>query len=291
MNSSDDKDTNMTVLALRVSLPRLHELRYLPLLALLCAGPVWSQEADQPNEVDKPIAASTTDQTTTEETQAQSGNVEQANAPVEQPLSVAPSKTLLPEDRPSWITTEPDYYSETHRFVVASIPTATRDQLNANLDAPLVESLRDYVIRQMRDDRAGELLAEKLSPEFIRSNLMDDKLSYVAELSTTGGSMFQQWVMVEVTPALQEQLQTWYRERIQRERMAPLALALLGVITLIGAGNLVFKRSARKTIDQSIQLPVVQVSKKKRCCDWNCSWGVVVATIVAIVAATRWFST
>ncbi len=203
----------------------------------------------------------------------------------ERRLSVEPSSSLLPADRPSWIGSEPDFKSSTHRFVVASIPTAREDEVDVNLDASLVEALSSYVVEQLGDDRAGYLLASHLSSAFIRTNYVDDKTSYTAELSTTGGSMYQKWVMVEISPEQQELLKTWYQERIQRERIVPLAVAFVGFLGLVGITNLWFRRSASRN-PQAPMMQVIQPVAKSGCCGKRGGWGyaVAIAVIIAIAA-------
>lgn len=202
----------------------------------------------------------------------------------ERRLSVEPSSSLLPADRPSWIGSEPDFKSSTHRFVVASIPTAREDEVDVNLDASLVEALSSYVVEQLGDDRAGELLASHLSSAFIRTNYVDDKTSYSAELSTTGGSMYQKWVMVEISPEQQELLKTWYQERIQRERIVPLAVAFVGFLGLVGITNLWFRRSASRN-PQAPMMQVIQPAAKDGCCGKRGGWGYAVAIAVVIAIA------
>ena len=202
----------------------------------------------------------------------------------ERRLSVEPSNSLLPADRPSWIGSEPDFKSSTHRFVVASIPTVREDEVDVNLDASLVEALSGYAVEQLGDDRAGHLLASHLSSAFIRTNYVDDKTSYTAELSTTGGSMYQKWVMVEISPEQQELLKTWYQERIQRERIVPLAVAFVGLLGLVGITNIWFRRSASRN-PQAPMMQVIQPAAKGGCCGKRGGWGYAVAIAVVIAIA------
>ncbi len=206
--------------------------------------------------------------------------------PLVQPLSVEPAKSLLPEDRPNWITLEPDYATDTHRFVVSSIPTTHESDVDANLDAPLEEAVRSYVAEQFGDDRAGTLLSSRLSSAFVRANLIDDKKSYTAELTTTSGGMFQKWVMVEVTKEQREELQTWYREQMQRERILPLGLGVAGLLGMVGLLNMVFRRAAGKASSQPLKLAMVDpVLAKSTCCNTKGSWGIAVAIAIAIAVA------
>ncbi len=199
----------------------------------------------------------------------------------EKQLSVEPGATLLPADRPDWISKELDLKSATHRFVVSSFPTARESDIDSNLDACLEEATSNYVNQLLGDDRAGYLLAAHLSAAFVRTNLLDEKTAYVAELSTTGGAMFQKWVMVEVTKEQQEQIRTWYQERLQRQRIIPLGIGLAGFVAFVGACNLFFRRSASKS-QQSPMLKVIGNPTTSACCGKRGGWGYLVAIAVAI---------
>lgn len=204
--------------------------------------------------------------------------------PVETQLSVEPTATLLPADRPGWITHEMDLKSSTHSFVVSSFPTARSNDVDSNLDACLEEATREYVNQLLGDDRAGALLAPHLSSAFVRTNLVDDKTAYVAELSTTGGVMFQKWVQVEVTKEQQEQIRTWYQQQIQRQRMLPLGIGLGGLLGFVSVCNLYFRRSAKKSQQQPV-LPMVNQTESNGCCGKRGSWGYAIAIAVAIAVA------
>lgn len=261
-------------------------------------APVAEVTAIAPPEASSPVAA-TTPAATQENTAASTSSsntrsigevttphqtdTEAAQAG-ERRLSVEPSNSLLPADRPSWIGSEPDFRSSTHRFVVASIPSTREDEVDVNLDASLVEALSSYAVEQFGDDRAGQLLASHLSSAFIRTNYVDDKTSYTAELSTTGGSMYQKWVMVEISPEQQELLKTWYQERIQRERIVPLAVAFVGLLGLVGITNLWFRRSASRN-PQAPMMQVIQPAEKGGCCGKRGGWGYAVAIAIAIAVA------
>lgn len=217
---------------------------------------------------------------------AAGASLDQPSAPLEKILSVGPVKSLLPEDRPHWITLEPDYTTATHRLVVSSIPTAHESDIDANLDSPLEEALSNYVVEQFGDLRAGKLLAHKLSAAFIRVNLLNDRKSYTAELSTSSGGMFQKWVMVEISAEQREQLQAWYREQVQRERVMPLGLGVAALLSGIGLLNMVFRKAAHKAIAQTVKLAAVdQLADKPSRCNPKFKWGLAVAIAIATAAA------
>lgn len=220
------------------------------LIAILCllvlTGRTTTMAASEPPtvaEVDldhSPDAAQVLQTTATE-----------ADLQTPHPLSVEPSSQMLPKDRPSWIDSDPDMESETHRFVVASIPTSLRSELDSHLEATLVAALKSYVNQQFGTD-ADQLINDRLTVAFIQTNLVDDNKTYVAEMQTGEGPMFQKWVMVEVTPQQRHQLQLWVSQQVQQQRLLPLGLLLSGLLTLIGMSHLVLKR--RSTIPDNLKV-------------------------------------
>jgi hypothetical protein len=155
----------------------------------------------------------------------------------------------------------------------------------------LVEAVQSYVSSLLRDDRAGTLVADRLTPSFIRTNLLDDSKSYVAEMNTSAGPMYQKWVMVEVSPKQQEQITIWYSQTIQRQRVFPLAVAVAGLLSLVGASHLVLRRRSRRIAgDQATQvgwkasLEAVAVAPPvRRKSFWNRSFAALVAVGIAII--------
>ncbi|MCA9125624.1 MAG: hypothetical protein KDB22_01000 [Planctomycetales bacterium] len=159
-------------------------------------------------------------------------------------LSVNPSrKPLLPEDHPRWITEAPDFKSPIHRFVVASIPTIDPDGVDESLEEPMIAKLYEYVDEHVaHSPNASQLMRDKLTVGYIWKNLIDDSVGYTAELNTSEGPMLQKWVYVTVTQPQQEQLETWYNEALQRQRLKPLALGMLSLAGLVGLAHLVLRR-------------------------------------------------
>lgn len=209
------------------------------------------------------------------------------------PLSVEPTSQMLPKDRPGWIDSDPDFKSPTHQFIVASIPTAVKSELDSNLDATLVAALKNYLSQQMGED-AGPLLEPRLTPAFIRTNFVDETKSYVAEMATGEGPLFQKWVMVEVTPQQREQLKLWHSEQIQRQRVLPLGLGLAGLLTAIGITHFVLKRRGAQTgnrdaaqskgLNQALESPPMAT----RCGRFARRYGLM--TVVAVGIAVAWLA-
>lgn len=179
--------------------------------------------------------------------------------PDSHPLSVEPSSHLLPKDRPAWISSEPDLDSPVHRFVVQSIPTSVESEVESNLDAPLEESLQAYVDSLFGNDHAGRQMRERLSASFIRKNLLEESKSYVAELQTAVGPVYQKWVMVEVSPKQREQLSLWYAQYQQRQRLTPIGLIALSLISLVAVSHLILRRrcaqiASKATAPQALEV-------------------------------------
>lgn len=213
----------------------------------------------------------------------QASAVAESTQPFETVLSVQPFSSSLPADRPSWITREPDYHSSTHSFVVGSIQSSRKGEVEDYLDVALEESVRSYANQLIGDDHAGELLSARLTAAFVRTNLLDDDSCYSAEVVTNSGLQHRKWVMVEITKEQQEVIRTWYQEQIQRRRVGPLAVVFLSILGMVGVSNLVLRRSAgRHSQTSAMQVKAMDVptSKCKRS-----GWGYVVAIAVAIATA------
>jgi hypothetical protein len=157
-------------------------------------------------------------------------------------LSVEPLGKLLPDDRPSWLDDKPDLSSNKHSFVVASIPTSLKEEIDSNLSAPLVEGVASYVNELLADPRAFSLLEDRLTADFIRAQLVDDRHSYTAQITTSAGQMYHKWVKVEITDQQRQRLEVWYREKLQQQRLFPLALGSAGLLSLVGVARLFFNR-------------------------------------------------
>jgi hypothetical protein len=287
----------------------------LALVALLCpigAGMAWGQTSlsitvllvscqDDPDDKVKPTAEvqSFDQESSTADTSEKSSHSSAANAQeiqgesqptveLEKQLSVRPLSSLLPADRPAWITDEADYSGSTHLLVVASVPTTRESDLDANLNASLEESVRSYIEEQWKDGYASEKLRHKLSAEFIRKNFLDNKHVYVAQLETSSGPMFQKWVRLEITDKQREQLQHWYRERVQRDRLIPVGVLVGGLAGFLGICHLTLRRMASKATDtdQRPEVSPAAVSKKLACCGKKARFGYLFAIAVAIIVAS-----
>lgn len=218
-----------------------------------------------------------------------------AETQVPHPLSVEPSSQLLPKDRPSWIETDPDTESEVHRFVVASIPTSLKSELDSNLDATLVAAIKNYVNQQFGPD-SDQMLHERLTAAFIQTNLVDENKTYVAEMQTGDGPLFQKWVMIEVTPEQRNQIRLWINQQLQRQRVLPLGLWIGGLLSLVGISHLFLRRNTSvpdnlkatqiQFNSQPVQLVCNLPGRKKSVCR---NFGML--TAVSIVILTVWFIT
>ncbi len=162
------------------------------------------------------------------------------------PLSVEPGKQpLLPADRPAWVAAPPDLSSAVHRLFVGSELVGDPQEADRGLDGPLVQSLRKYIDEQITE-RPGMADRIDITADFIRKNLMQPDVSYVAELSTSVGPMYQKWVILEITPEQREILRGMVVATIQRERFAPIGLGAFGVLAAIALVHWLSRRRARR---------------------------------------------
>ncbi len=200
------------------------------------------------------------------------------------PLSVEPSRQLLPRDRPEWISAQPDYQSDVHQFVVASIPTSDQSEVEASLDAAVVEHVDAYLRELFSQASGAGVDLEQLPSEFIRTNSIDDSKSYLTPIETAAGPLYQKWVMVQVTPEQRAYLRGWYGQQIQRKRLVPLGIGLITLLTCIGLSSLFLKRHSGQSNEVS---PVAQAKHRRRCQFFPGKFAVVAAVVITILVAGR----
>lgn len=205
--------------------------------------------------------------------------------PVEvHPLSVEPTRPLLPRDRPEWISAQPDYQSDVHQFVVASIPTSVQSEVEANLDAALAENVRAYLNEMFSQLAGAGVELDRLPTNFVRTNLIDESKSYLAQLDTASGPLYQKWVMVQVTPEQRAFLRGWYGQQIQRKRLLPLGVGLVVILSAIGLSSLLLKRNSPQTNDTS-PTPKTQHGMRRRL--FHGKFAVLAAVVITIFVAGR----
>lgn len=211
-------------------------------------------------------------------------------------LSVEPqTRPLLPANSPAWITAAPDCSAAIHRIPVGSLPTTRADETEGGLDEPLLAALYDYVDTQVvQQPGASEKLHSQLSVNYIRRNLIEDPAGFTAELTTSNGPMYQKWVMLSVTAEQREQLKTWHREALQRERLAPLGLGVVAAIGFIGLSHMVLRRlyglpkskplSSQNYVALPIHAQPAGQLKKKKCCGiWGSGAPIVLGLFIAFI--------
>ncbi|MCA9132282.1 MAG: hypothetical protein KDA45_03980, partial [Planctomycetales bacterium] len=164
-------------------------------------------------------------------------------------LSLPPGRApLLPADRPAWVGAPPDYTTSVHRLVVGSLVTQDAQQADALLDEPLESAVLEYVDEVLfPQSRASAALRSKVSAAYIRKNLIDHPQGYVARMNAGSEAMYQKWVQLTITAQQRAQMQDWYRQAVQRRRLAPLGLGLVGVLGVVGLANLALRRTVRKS--------------------------------------------
>lgn len=218
-------------------------------------------------------------------------------APTVRELSVEPGTLpLLPEDRPAWVAAEPDYSTDVHRLVVGSLVGDSESDIDRMLDEPLMAAVHTYVAMRVldRDETPADGLLSRLNEKYIRKNLIDDPQGYVAKLSTSGGAMYQKWVMVSITPAQRTQMRSWQRDAVQMERLVPIGLGLAGLLGLVSISHLVLQRSrqsfnpqahGRRQVAEVVTPPVLpqvaQPAKRKSCCNKRLSIPITLGAVAA----------
>lgn len=175
--------------------------------------------------------------------ETEAAQVDQVELSVEpgSPSALPGSKPLLPENRPAWVGANPDYSGKNHRLFVGSLPMAKQSEADRGLDEPMMAAFNAYLDDHLlgSGDASQQL---GLDDNFIRRNLINDPIGYMAEITTSEGPMYQKWVTLEVTPAQQKQLKKMHQEAVQLQRIKPLALGLLGLLGFVGVAHMTMKR-------------------------------------------------
>ncbi|MCC6511411.1 MAG: hypothetical protein IT423_20090 [Pirellulaceae bacterium] len=176
----------------------------------------------------------------------------QSQSPTQQPdtvreLSVEPaleSKPLLPADRPRWVGAAPDLSTSVHRLFVGGSIMSTAAQAQASIDESMIEAVKSYLSQNL--DMGGDAYKLPVTANFIHRNLLDPSSNYLAELTTSQGPMYQQWVVLRITPEHRENFAVELKQVQQRERMSLLGVGVLGLLTLTGIANFAFQRRRRR---------------------------------------------
>lgn len=177
-------------------------------------------------------------------------------------LSVEPgTKPILPKDRPAWIGAPADLSGKNHRLYVGSVAMAEEDQTDRALGEPLIAAVNQYIDEHLvKEQFAG--YGMQINEKYIRNNLVVDSNGYLLQLNTSQGPMFQKWVTLEITPEQQAQIKAWHNEAVQRDRIAPLGLGLVGVIGFVGLMHLVLRRKGTLPTSQPFDAKQMVAAQK-----------------------------
>lgn len=160
-----------------------------------------------------------------------------------QELSVEPeSQPLLPEDAPAWVAAAPDTSGEIHRLSVGGQIADSANEAEQALDEALEAALAEYVKTHVLAGKpVGRGLEDKLTADYIWKNLIDEPQGYVARLNTTGMPLYQKWVALSITPEQRAIIREWNQQALQRQRLGPVGVGLLGLLGSVGLLHLVLK--------------------------------------------------
>jgi hypothetical protein len=207
-------------------------------------------------------------------------------------LSVPPvTQPLLPADRPAWVGAAPDLSNFHHRLFIGSYPVQSAVDVDAALDEPMLAAVYAYLDEQVFFEKgpAGHV---ELDAGYIRRNLLQPGVEYVAELATSEGPLYQKWVILEITPEHRLHFQNLYRQAEQRKRLGWLGGAAALLITTVGVANWGFRRRSRRYVQTQAPpqgiLPVLQAepAAANNCCGRSrTGWGVVI-----LIAGAAWLA-
>ena len=251
--------------------------------------------------------------------QQPSASAEATEPATQRELSVPPlAQPYYPEDMPAWTKAPAGYENDQYVVAVGSIPTVEKEDADDALDEQLLASLYRFIDDQLIEPGASWRVRDRVTVDYIRTNLIDDPLGYTVQLQTSSGPMYQKWVQLIVSKEQQQQLREWHREAIQRERIVPLGLGMVGLLTLVSGFHVLMRRAAKSSskpgqfaaanrgealrgqtrdgdardgqVPPRVELPVMKSRPAKKAC---CSKGymplafVAIPILVAIVASKR----
>ncbi len=179
--------------------------------------------------------------------------------PLQQELSIEPGTLpLMPQDAPAWIGAAPELNDDVHRLFVGGLIADNPADAAELLDAPLVEAVNQYIDHTvLQRTGASSELVKKVTADYIWKNLIDERAGYLAELTTSGQSMYQKWVIVSITPQQRMEIERWERLAQQQERLAVVGLGLAGLLGCVGLLHVLLSgfRSQNKRPLDNRQLP------------------------------------
>ncbi len=180
--------------------------------------------------------------------------------PQQQELSIEPgTQPMMPQDAPAWIGAASEVDGDVHRLFVGGLIADNESDATELLDAPLVEAVNQYIDRTvLQRSGASSELVKKVTADYIWKNLIDDRAGYMAELTTSGQTMYQKWVTVSITPQQRLEIERWERLAQQQERLAVVGLGLAGLLGCVGLLHLIltgFRSQPTKQPSDHGQLP------------------------------------
>lgn len=161
-------------------------------------------------------------------------SADSANASVE--LSVPPfDHREYPEDRPGWLTAEPDTESETHRLVVVTEPCDSEAESKDRLVIGMTAALDGYLAEQFRMVNAERLLSihEKKTLEQLV------KRRYQGTLTAGGQTMHEAAAELQITPALRASVRQAWEKSVVRRRLKALGGLVAGGLVVLLMGSAV----------------------------------------------------
>lgn len=168
-------------------------------------------------------------------------DAEETNSPVE--LSVAPMEHLTyPDDRPSWISAQPDLHSDVHTWVVTTSGTDSLEQSAEELDVLLPATVALYI-----KETTGWICDDVfLDPQWIDDDLVGAR--YVGTFTKGDQTLHEIAVQLRFDQASRQRIQKARQNSLVNERIrATGGMFALGLIGLFCTGGLLGVFSRRYT--------------------------------------------
>jgi len=147
------------------------------------------------------------------------------------------SEPMMPADKPEWVATIDSLEGSVHRLSVSTELLESPEACRAQLDETLLAATRRYIVKNLIEDQAAELLPA-LTIAWVREHWLVPDREWEAVLTRPSGTYYQLWVELEIFPEDRELIKKWYKELETRRRSLLCLILCLCVGGTAGVANL-----------------------------------------------------
>lgn len=147
-------------------------------------------------------------------------------------LSVPPlDHKIYPDDRPSWISEDPQLDGQRHRWPVVSVPSLTPEASRESLQMRIQLAVEAYVNQWAGSEQAGEAI--RFDEAYIDAHLVNPSRHYSGVVTTSNGEMYEDATELVFDADFRDEVDRQWREHEVAERLAGLGLLGAGGVVLL----------------------------------------------------------